>query len=180
MRDATVLGAFQDFEHKVGNDIQLILRTVAVVETRQRALEAFLLGGRLHLLKLAFLQLVSPGRARAVLLKMHTESLKAYNAKMDAAYAEKQKAKLVRPGLVGVVVLALAVLSAGCVSRSTYQRTQRQLDEVNRFYGDLVDAAANQTRRADFCEDQQKKLIEVLKRFNQIDERGQLRKGKSK
>lgn len=176
MRDETVMATFAEFQKRIGSDIGLVLRSVAVVETRQKALEAFLFSGRLQLLKLALLAILSPARVRTALSMVHGRMLNEYEDKLKAAFKAKNEKSIIKPVLVGVAAVCFMLVS-GCVPRAKYARAVKDLETVKTFYNGLAEAASRQTARADFCEEQQTKLVEVLRKFNQIDEKGNLRKG---
>jgi hypothetical protein len=162
------MAGFSEIEERIGNDIGLVLRNVAIVETRQKALEAFLFSGRFQLLKIALLAILSPTKTRQALGRVHGRMLKGYEDKLKAALNAKNERSIIKP-LVSVTVLFLALVT-GCVPRAKYDRAIGDL-------GSVTEEVNRQTRRADYCEEQQLRLVEVLRKFNQVDEKGKLRKG---
>lgn len=171
MRDGTIVEAFNRLEAKVGHDLGLLVKNFAVVETRQKALEAALLDSRIGLFKLAFLQLLAPKAARWLVAGKHSALMKSFRDKQEAvakAIVTEQKA-IIRPVLAGLAALFLMV---GCVPLAKHRRMIAVRDTINQG---VMDRAADAERRAQYCEEQQVKLVEVLKKFNQVDDKGKLR-----
>lgn len=176
MRDMEIYQSLRNLEKKMGEDCGAMLRAISVVETRQKALEQFLFSSRWALLKVALLQVLSPARAREALMRTHGIMLRQYGEKMKKAIEEKNKQIRTAPvpgPVISLALVFLAFLAPGCVSLGKYKEAQLQLVAV----ATERDIAA---RTANFCTEQQVKLIEILRKFNQVDEKGNLRDPKPK
>lgn len=173
MRDIQVFQALQALEAKVGEDTGLLLRTISMIETRQKALEHLLFRDRLSILKIALLQLISPSKARAALMMTHQGMLRDHNKKLKEAIESKNR--MVKPSAAGSALISLAVLFVmlftGCVKMTRYQALEREYVKMQ-TERDLAAKVSN------YCTEQQVKLVEILRKFNQVDEKGALRKGK--
>lgn len=151
MRDSSIFSSFEKLEAKVGHDINVVLEAMNVIETRQRALEFVLLSSRFALLKLAVVQLFSPRMATQAVFLRQQNLLSTYRAKMTELL-KKKATGLIRPAATLTAAVVIAFL-AGCVPYPVYRNRLAAAQQQ----------VADSERRAQYCEQQQVKLTDVLR-----------------
>lgn len=98
MRDKTVLDGFTHLADSVSSDQAKLSRGIAMIRTRQDALERLLLGSRFGILKCLIIQLFSPRTLARMVQEIHAEEIQRFNQVQRMA-AEKRSPVMPAPAL---------------------------------------------------------------------------------
>lgn len=93
MRDGTILEGFNRMSDAISADQKKLQQGYALLRTRVDALERLMLGSRFGLIKMMFLQLISPSLLARTVRDLHAEQIAQFNAMRQASLKEKPKFK---------------------------------------------------------------------------------------
>lgn len=94
MRDGTILDGFNRMSDAISADQNKLQTGYALLRTRVDALERLMLGSRFGLLKMIFLQMISPALLARTVRNVHAEQISQFNAMRQAAMQDKPKVTL--------------------------------------------------------------------------------------
>lgn len=93
MRDGTILEGFNQLSAAISSDQKKLQSGFALMRTRVDALETLMLGTRFGIVKVIFLQMISPALLAKLVQRSHSDEIRRFNIMREAQASQKPKVK---------------------------------------------------------------------------------------
>lgn len=183
MRDGTIVEAFQKMEGMVGNDIRLLNKTVTTLAMRMDAIQKVMFGSRFSFVIAGLCSIFAPKMLERSITKVHQQIQADYLAKVKEQMEKAQKA-VIHPDdlnpikidrlkqVVNVAIVVVGLSFVGCVPKSHIKKSYDDgFAKANTECLQLQGQIQNYIRGLEVSNAAK---TERLRKFNQVDEKGNL------